>query len=50
MDEVKNKDSFIQKFIMGKKWTPEERPKLQDFFRMYEAAFPVEGFKVNLAE
>lgn len=48
IDEIKSKDEFIQRCIMGKKITSEEKFILGDFLKEYQLTFPIGGLKAKL--
>lgn len=48
VDEVKKKDQFIQKQIIGRKLSIEDRQTLEQFFKIYELDFPINQVKSQL--
>lgn len=47
-EEVRSKDEFIQRCIMGKRLGPDDKFRLADFFKEYQEAFPLGSFKAKL--
>lgn len=48
LDEVKKKDEFIQKHIVSRKATADEKSALEQFFQQYTIEFPVNGIRDRL--
>lgn len=45
IDEIKRKDDFIQKHIVSRKPSADEKFSLEEFFKSYSIEFPVSGIK-----
>jgi hypothetical protein len=50
LEDSRKKDEFIQRYVMGKKLSPEEKFDTQLFFRQYEIIVPHDGHKAKINE
>jgi hypothetical protein len=50
VDDSKKKDEFIQKYVMGKKLSPEDKFNAQLFFKQYEILVPHANMKTKYEE
>lgn len=47
-EETRSKDEFIQKYIMGRRSTGDEKAQVEEFFRQYQLSFPMNKLKDRL--
>jgi hypothetical protein len=50
LEDSRKKDEFIQRYVMGKKLSPEEKFNTQLFFRQYEIIVPHDSLKAKINE
>jgi hypothetical protein len=48
VEETRSKDEFIQKYIMGKRVSAEEKFQVEEFFKQYRLDFPTSKLKDKL--